>query len=282
MERLKKYLTEEIYRVISENWDELIEIKIRINQPLILEHIHGEIIDKDIIINENIIKEIVDKVTNYSLYAYEREFREGYITVEGGHRIGFAGEGIIQGSNLYGMQNIRFLNIRICRQFRDYGEDLFGQLVENQRLKNTLILSPPGLGKTTMLRSIVKKCSEALPGTSIAVIDERNEISGAYEGIPQIDLGCRTDVISGMDKGDGILRVIRSMGPKIIAVDELGGKEDLAAIKWAVQSGISILATIHADHWEMAKKKIGDFLSEQFKVYIVISERGKYECFFDS
>jgi stage III sporulation protein AA len=179
------------------------------------------------------------------------------------------------------MKNIRFLNFRICRDLQHCGRSVFEKIKKRGTVCNTVICSPPGLGKTTLLRSLVQCCSDELCGTSVVVIDERNEISGSFQGIPQINLGMRTDVLSGVDKAGGILRAVRSMGPKIIAVDELGGEEDLQAIRWAMQSGVRILATIHSDCIQQTKSKLGQVLAEQFQCYVVISERGKYECYYD-
>lgn len=279
MENLKKYLEKSVYDAIKKYDGKLLEIRLRIHSPIILELIHEECMLKEFVVNELMLESVIEKITHYSLYAYEREFREGYLTVEGGHRIGFAGEGIYQQSKLVGMKNISFMNIRICHPGIDWNEELLQHLMEGKRVKNTLIISPPGLGKTTMLRYLVRKFSHNYSGTSISVIDERNEISGSYGGIPQIDLGPRTDVFSGMDKKEGILHSVRSMAPKIIVVDEIGTEQEFQILQWAMNSGVSIVATIHGSNVMDAKRKIGKELSDAFQCFILISERGKYQCF---
>ncbi len=279
MENLKKYITDELEEIVQAYWEDLVEIRLRIHQPLVLERVTGENVFPEIPITEKILKEILNKVTNYSLYAYEREIKEGYITVEGGHRIGLAGEGTVKEGCLCGIRNIRFMNIRICRQFENYGTELLEKISMENQIRNTLIISAPGMGKTTLLRNLIQRCSNEIIGTSIVVIDERNEISGAYHGIPQIPLGIRTDVMSGMDKVDGIIRAIRSMGPKVIAVDELGEKEDMEAIQWAMNSGAIVFATIHGTNLKWIQKKMGERLFRRFALKILILERGKYQCF---
>ncbi|MCR5736755.1 MAG: Flp pilus assembly complex ATPase component TadA [Eubacterium sp.] len=279
MENLKKYIPREIEEVVQVYWKELVEIRLRIHQPLILEGVAGEKIVPEIPITEKMLKEILNKITNYSLYAYEREMKDGYITVEGGHRIGLAGEGTVKDGSLCGIRHIRFMNIRICRRFENYGDELLEKVSMNNQIRNTLIISAPGMGKTTLLRSLVQKCSDGIPGTSIVVIDERNEISGAYHGIPQIPLGIRTDVMTGMDKVDGIIRSVRSMGPKVIAVDELGEEGDMEAIQWAMNSGTVVFATIHGTDLKWVQRKMGESLFRRFSLKILIGERGRYQCF---
>ena len=279
MEKLKKYLEQSVYDVIKKYDGKLLEIRLRIHSPIILQLIDDECILTGFIVSEEMLECVIEKITHYSLYAYEREFRDGYLTVEGGHRIGFAGEGIYQQSKLVGMKNISFMNIRICHPGIEWNEELLWHLTEGNRVKNTLIISSPGLGKTTMLRHLIRKFSHNYSGTSISVIDERNELSGSYGGIPQIDLGPRTDVFSGMDKEEGILHSVRSMAPKIIAVDEIGTEQEFRILQWAINSGVSIIATIHGSNVMDVKKKIGRELAEAFQCYILISERGKYQCF---
>lgn len=277
MKAVYDYFPEKIKKYIRDlDWDKVTEVRVRINKPLIINCTNGEIIKDKIIIDENIINWIFNMITNYSAYAYEESIKEGFLTLPEGHRVGFGGEVLVENDKIKNIRNISFLNIRISHFIKNCGVDLIKYILEGQDVSNTVIVSPPGLGKTTLLRDLVRLLSENLEGQSISVIDERNEISGSYRGVPSIDLGIRTDVISGCKKSDGIMMAVRSMGPNIIAVDEIGGKEDVDALQVALNSGVSILATMHGKSKEDILGKLGN--CQLFDKYIIIKSKGEYIC----
>ena len=195
------------------------------------------------------LREMLNYISDYSLYAYSEEVKEGYLTIEGGHRIGMAGQGVKKDGKVTGLSHITFLNVRIAHEKRGCADDILPHIRRSDGIYNTLMLSPPGIGKTTFLRDLIRQLSAGdagAPGMKVGVVDERSEIAACHLGIPQNDLGPRTDVLDGCKKTEGIRMLLRSMSPQILAVDELGGKEDFAAVKQALCCGCRVLGTVHA------------------------------------
>ena len=245
-------------------WGEIQEIRLRSGQPLIL-RMSGEewLLDEEGRMGKNEqgtlrvlaedIQESVAYICQYSLYAYEDELRQGFITIRGGHRSGVAGQTAVSDGQVRSISYVSSLNIRIAHQIKGCGEPFFSYLWEDGRPCHTLIISPPGGGKTTLLRDFIRLFSngfEACPGMSVSLVDERSEVGACYMGIPQNDVGMRTDVMANCPKAEGIQMMVRSMAPQVVAFDELGGGEDMTAVRSAVQSGCRVLATIHGADFE--------------------------------
>lgn len=195
------------------------------------------------------IAEMLSYISNYSLYAYKEEIKQGYITVEGGHRIGIAGGVTMEQGKIAGLHHITFLNIRVAHERKGCAGKLLPYIRQEENIYNTMIFSQPGAGKTTYLRDSIRLLSEGTgehPGMKVCVVDERSEIAACHMGIPQNDLGPRTDVLDGCTKAEGMLMLLRSMSPQVLAVDELGGEKDFMAVEQAIYSGSRVLVTIHA------------------------------------
>ena len=195
-----------------------------------------------------------------SLYAFEDELRQGFITVNGGHRVGIAGQVVLSGDgSVKTIKHVSYMNIRISHEIKGAADELLPLVYEKGRLKNVLIISPPGCGKTTLLRDLIRQISDGnacAGGMCVGVVDERSEIAGSYLGSPQNDVGCRTDVLDACPKALGMMLLLRSMSPRVIAVDELGGREDMEALHLAASCGSRILATVHGeDLWDIQKKQ---------------------------
>lgn len=227
------------------------------------------------------IKSAVSLITNYSLYSYEDDIRNGFVTVDGGHRVGICGKAVLEGGRVRTFKDISFINYRVARQVLGVANKVLKSIIcENEDIYNTLIISPPQCGKTTILRDIIRQLSNGIPtmafrGKKIGLVDERNEIAACSMGVPKNDVGIRTDVLDGCPKAEGILIMIRSMSPEIIATDEIGRSEDGAAILDAVNAGVKIITTIHGSDIEdfLRKPALEKLHRNLFERYIVMSRR---------
>ena len=233
------------------------EIRIRNSKPIILKLNNSEKIINYIVQTEDVLK-ILQSICENSIYSYQNQICEGFITIKGGHRIGITGSAVIENNKVKNINYISNLNFRIARQIIGCSNNIIKEIInqEENTIYNTLIVSPPGAGKTTLLRDIIRNLSngtEELTGKNIGVVDERGEIAAMYKGIPQNDLGIRTDIIENIKKSEGMKMLIRSMTPEIIVADEIGSKEDVQEINYAVCSGIKGIFTAHGNSLEDLK-----------------------------
>lgn len=200
-------------------------------------------------IDNYVINNIFNSLLNYSAYAYQEELANGYITIEGGHRVGVCGRTVMENGKVKTIKDISSVNIRRSREIIGVSDPCMGYLLKGKhQIYNTLIISPPKCGKTTLLRDMIRNFSGM--GFQVGVCDERSELSGMYNGQPSYDLGGRTDILDGCPKEKGMIMLIRAMSPDLIATDEIGKREDCHAIEAAVCAGISLLTTIHGSSYE--------------------------------
>jgi stage III sporulation protein AA len=235
---------------------------------------------RSFLITRQDIEKTLQLMCSYSIYAIEEELKQGFLTLTGGHRVGLSGRCILEGSRIKTLKNISGMNIRIAREVRNCGYELVKMLYSDE-LKHTLIVSPPGCGKTTLLRDVIRILSWGSPeigcrGYKIGVVDERSEIAGCYLGVPQRDVGIRTDVLDACPKAQGMVMMLRSMSPEIIAVDEIGSMEDASAIENAVNAGVKVIATVHGRDMEDVVKRPGikDLMEKKaFEKVVIMSRR---------
>lgn len=239
------------------NRDWLQEVRFRIGQRVELQ-VGGKRIFCGEKVDRSDMKEMLEYISGYSLYAFEEEISQGFLTIPGGHRVGVAGQVVMEKGKVKNIRNISFINIRVSREIKGCGERILHYIREDNHLYHTLIISPPGCGKTTLLRDIVRLLSgkeQDEQGKNVTVVDERSEIAGCFRGVPQNDLGCRTDVLDGCSKSEGMMMAVRSLAPEVVVVDEIGGERDVQALRYVMNCGCTLIATIHGrDYREIQEK----------------------------
>ncbi|MDR2713179.1 MAG: stage III sporulation protein AA [Clostridiales bacterium] len=227
------------------------------------------------------MQQMVLLLTNSSFYALDNELRQGYITLPGGHRAGICGKAVLEQGRIKSLKDISSVNIRLARQIQGAGERLLPYLWgKDQPLPwQTLIISPPRAGKTTLLRDLARLFAEGsnsrLP-LQVAVVDERSELAAVLEGRPQMWLGSCCDVLDGAPKGEGIMLLLRSMAPQLIICDEIGGEEDAEAIAEAVNAGVRLIASAHGASGEEISKRptLAKLLQQKaFQRLVILSHR---------
>ncbi len=240
--RMPAELAQELGSLPSEVWEEVEEIRLRNGQPVCLRcgvrerHLTYRVDTK-------CLQNTLNQLIQYSYYAYEDDLAKGFITIEGGHRVGICGRMVVKQGQPSVMREISSMNIRFARGIKGCGRKILPEIMKEGKPMNTLIISPPGCGKTTLLRDLARELSENR--FHVAVCDERSEICGMYQGRPSFDLGPRCDILDGCDKTWGIPLLIRSMGPQVLITDEIGRPEDVSAVMQCLVSGVTLLTSIH-------------------------------------
>jgi stage III sporulation protein AA len=220
------------------------------------------------------IADTVSRMSRYSVYAFNEELKCGYLTLEGGYRVGVCGTVVCDGNKVTTIKNISSLNIRVSREVKGCADKVIDKIYVNKSFQSTLIISPPACGKTTLLRDIIRLLS--LKGLCVGVVDERSEIAGSFLGQAQIDLGINTDILDGCKKDVGMYMLLRSMSPEVIAVDEIGLPSELECIREIVNAGVGLLCSVHSTDMEELKKRTGFAAiidNGLFKRYVVLSKR---------
>lgn len=242
-------------------FDNVNEITLRANKNVIVkaDNIYYKI---DYVMRQKDVEETLKKFCNLSVYAYLDEIKNGFVTIDGGHRVGICGTVVLKDNNIYNVKNISSVNIRIANEIKGCSDKL------DFNIKNLLIISPPCCGKTTIIRDL---CRRLGCKNKISVVDERGEIAGMNNGVSCFDIGIMTDVLSLVPKSKGIEYVLRSMSPEYIVTDEIASS-DCEALYQALTYGVKIIATAHGNNINETLKRL-KILKNQFQNIVLLSNK---------
>jgi stage III sporulation protein AA len=283
VETIFNFLPKNIAGLISQippkEKEELEEIRIRINRPMEIT-LKGAPRFLSYIIQPEDAFHLLNKISHFSIYTLEEELKRGYITVSGGHRIGLAGKVILEEGKVKAIRDISSFNIRIAREKVGIAGPIIPYIFQGGWM-HTMVIGPPQTGKTTLLRDIARMISTGVPkrgiqACKVGIVDERSEIAGCVNGIPQLTFGNRLDVLDGCPKAEGMMMMIRSMSPDVLIVDEIGRKEDAEAIQEAVHAGIKLIMTTHGTSIEEIRNRpsLKNILAERiFQRFVVLSRK---------
>lgn len=235
------------------------EIRLRGERPLAFELGQGDEMSSYFVSREE-MQAVLQLLSRSSVYALEEELRNGYLTLRGGHRVGFVGRAVLEKGSVKVLKDISGFNIRISRECIGSADLIMPYIIEEGQVKNTLLIAPPKAGKTTLLRDLIRQLSNGqggINGRKIGLVDERSEIAAVYQGIPQRDIGLRTDVLDACPKAYGMMLLVRSMSPEVIVTDEIGREEDIKALEEVLCAGVSIIASAHGESLADLKKRPG-------------------------
>ncbi|KAF0994547.1 stage III sporulation protein AA [Geobacillus sp. TFV-3] len=231
------------------------EIRIRVSRPLeVIVDGTARLLPYEVTKEDAV--QLLNKLSHYSIYAIEEELKRGFMTIEGGHRVGLAGKVIMEGGKVKAVRDVSSFNIRIAKEQIGIAEPLIPYVYDG-RWRHTMIIGSPQTGKTTLLRDAARLISGGtgrIPAQKVAIVDERSEIAGCVKGIPQFSFGPRLDVLDACPKAEGMMMMIRSMSPDVMIVDEIGREEDSEAVLEAANAGVSVWTTVHGrniqDVWQ--------------------------------
>ncbi len=223
------------------------EFRLRAGQHMVITTPFGDkIIETDSVVRHEELAAMLDLITGGSLHCVEESLKNGYITIPGGHRIGLCGTAVVKNREIAFVKNLSSVSVRIAREIKGVADEVLPFILQNGSFENTLIVSAPGCGKTTLLRDLIRQLAgSCTPHYRISLIDERGELAAKWSGIPQLDVGVHTDVLDGVCKADGSMMLLRTMSPQIIAMDEITAPEDVQALRYASHCGVGLLATAH-------------------------------------
>lgn len=270
LQSLPREIGELVEKLTDAEFKTLEEIRLRQGRPVAF-FLNGQHVQMPVIVTTAHIELCMQKISKASVYAFMEEIRNGFITLEGGHRVGLCGRTVMQGGEVHNLKNISGINIRIARQIKGCADLLIPKILCGGKILDTLLISPPQCGKTTMLRDIARQVGRK---HKVSVIDERGEIAAVHNGVPQYEIGEMTDVIDLCPKDIGITLMLRSMSPDVILTDEIAQK-DIPAVKQAFSCGVSVIATAHGDDIAQTVKRLHmEDIIQRFTVILLSRKNG--------
>jgi len=290
LEYLPKHIRQMVKKLPHDTLRDIEELRLRLGKPLSVAGcgiefflcFDGSTIEANAYqVTQEDLKSSLQLVCNFSIYSVEEELRNGFVTISGGHRVGVCGRAVMEKGRIKTLKDVSFMNFRVAKEILGASDKAIGYLIRSpDSIYNTLIISPPQCGKTTLLRDMVRRLSSGSPGHNlrgmkVSLVDERSEIAACSMGIPRNDVGIRTDVLDGCPKAEGIIMMIRSMSPDVVATDEIGRREDADAILDAVNAGVKIVTTIHGSSMAdfQNKQDLSKIQKGVFERYIVLSRK---------
>ncbi|MBQ7036624.1 MAG: stage III sporulation protein AA [Clostridia bacterium] len=252
------------------------EIRLRAGAPLV-------VVGKKTYVGEKIIdgmtvERTAQRMCLNSVYAKQEELKNGFVTLPGGHRAGFCGRAVMENGHVRALTDISSINLRIAHEIPGAADKILPALVSGNDIHNTLIVSPPGCGKTTILRDIARQLGSRIYGFRVGIADERGEIAAMHRGTAQCDIGIFTDVYDGFPKKDAMQMLLRGMAPKVVITDELGGEEDEEAVRALTHRGVRVICSLHGTGREdaLSRPGIGALLRQGiFKKVVTLGGVGK-------
>ena len=278
------FLAPNLRGILSQaNLCRLEEVRVRLDRPLMVKDARGfsflsrqgqpSLPNQGYIVSREDLQRTMELITESSWYAWEQEIQGGYLTLPGGHRVGIAGQAVYSQGVLKTIKHVSSLNFRQARAVLGAADSIIGQVVQrDSQVLATLIVSPPGCGKTTLLRDLARQVANR--GFQVVIIDERSEIASCYLGVPQLDVGWQTDVLDGYTKEAGVHHALRGLGPQVVVTDEIGHSSDASILSELARSGVKVIATCHGDSLERLKgrSQVAESLAI-FELVVILSGR---------
>lgn len=259
LEQAAAVLPEELRRALLAVTEDAEELHLRAGRPFtwvgrsgreqpVLQNRHP------LVLTQEHLRRTVEIATAASYHASREKLAQGFLPLRGGHRLGLVGTAELREGKIHSFRSVSSLCIRVAHAVRQIGGGVAEELFRTGEPPSVLLLGPPGSGKTTLLRELLRLASDRY-GIRVGLADERSEVAGLWEGVPQFSVGQYTDVLDGCPKGEGLLLLLRGMSPRLLAADEVTAREDIAALSYAANCGVPVMATAHARSAEELRRR---------------------------